>query len=106
MVVATKLMHALGETDSPHSGPASEVAPRTSSASGLEMGVLFNRILDAIVVAKLSTGTIVLWNAAAEKLFGYSAAEAIGKPIEILMPEPIGQYIAAAWPATSAPGTA
>jgi PAS domain S-box-containing protein len=53
------------------------------------IGGLFERLLDAVVVARLSTGRIVLWNPAAEKLFGYTAEEAVGKPIEILMPEPI-----------------
>src|SRR5205823_6286443 len=45
----------------------------------------------AVVIARLSTGHIVRWNRAAEKMFGYTAAEAIGQSIEILMPEPIAQ---------------
>ena len=54
------------------------------------LGVLFERGLDAVVVADLDSGCIVLWNPAAERLFGYSAGEAIGQPIEILMDEGIG----------------
>src|SRR5262245_57366101 len=54
------------------------------------LGVLFDRGLDAIVVADLDSGCIGLWNPAAERLFGYSAAEAVGQPIEILMDEGIG----------------
>ena len=46
-------------------------------------------MLDAVVIARLSTGRIELWNPAAERLFGFSAQEAIGQSIEILMPEPI-----------------
>ncbi|MBV9899248.1 MAG: PAS domain S-box protein [Chloroflexi bacterium] len=90
MVVATKLMHALDEGPRP-AGIHPQAVPLTSSTPELEMGVLFQRVLDAIVVARLSTGTIVLWNAAAEKLFGYPAEEAIGQSIEMLMPEPIAQ---------------
>ncbi len=32
-------------------------------------------------------GQIVLWNRAAEKIFGYSAVEALSKPLEIIIPE-------------------
>jgi PAS domain S-box-containing protein len=60
-----------------------------SNVSGLNVGDLFDRLLDAVVIARLSTGRIVEWNAAAERLFGFTAQEAIGQPIEILMPEPV-----------------
>jgi PAS domain S-box-containing protein len=61
------------------------------SDMGIGPGVLFDRLLDAVVIARLSTGRIVQWNGAAEKLFGYRADEVIGKSIEILMPEPIAR---------------
>ncbi len=41
---------------------------------------------DAIVTAA-GTGNIVGWNAAAERLFGYTETEIIGQPIAVLMPE-------------------
>jgi PAS domain S-box-containing protein len=68
------------------------VTAAVSNATGapdLDVGVLFDRLLDAVVIARLSTGRIELWNPAAEKLFGFSAQEVIGQSIEILMPEPI-----------------
>ncbi|MDA9434990.1 PAS domain S-box protein [Bradyrhizobium sp. CCBAU 51627] len=41
---------------------------------------------DAIITKSLD-GIITGWNRAAERLFGYSAADAIGKPIDIIVPE-------------------
>lgn len=41
---------------------------------------------DAIVAAD-PQGRIVFWNAAAERIFGYSRAEALGKSLDLIIPE-------------------
>jgi len=41
---------------------------------------------DAIVVAK-ADGTIELWNPGAERLFGFTEAEALGKSLDLIIPE-------------------
>jgi PAS domain S-box-containing protein len=41
---------------------------------------------DAIISAN-EEGRITLWNKAAEKIFGYSEGEALGKPLTLIMPE-------------------
>jgi PAS domain S-box-containing protein len=41
---------------------------------------------DDAIVSKSLDGIIQSWNAAAERIFGYSAAEAIGKPINLIIP--------------------
>src|SRR5256885_17246595 len=41
---------------------------------------------DAIIFAD-SAGVIRLWNHAAEALFGYSAAEAVGQTLDLIVPE-------------------
>lgn len=39
------------------------------------------------VIASDPAGKIVLWNAAAERLFGFSSAEAIGQSLDLITPE-------------------
>jgi PAS domain S-box-containing protein len=41
---------------------------------------------DAIIAADAG-GRIVLWNAAAERLFGFTATEAIGRSLDLIVPE-------------------
>src|SRR5215204_3819317 len=55
----------------------------------LGFGRLFERVRDAVIVADAMTQRIILWNAAAAKMFGYSASEALELRVEALVPEPL-----------------
>jgi PAS domain S-box-containing protein len=64
---------------------------RTKSISALSpndlgIGRLFEHVRDAVVVANAANGRVVLWNPAAEKMFGYSATEAANLLVEELVP--------------------
>lgn len=41
---------------------------------------------DAVIVSD-PAGAIALWNAAAERMFGFTAGEAMGKSLDIIIPE-------------------
>jgi PAS domain S-box-containing protein len=47
---------------------------------------ILEQIADAVIYAD-ETGTILRWNPAAAALFGYSAAEALGKHLDLIIPE-------------------
>jgi len=47
---------------------------------------LIQAIGDAVVVAG-TDGTIVLWNPAATRIFGFTEDEAMGRPLELIIPE-------------------
>jgi PAS domain S-box-containing protein len=49
--------------------------------------ILIETAPDAIVYAD-GEGVIRFWNAAAERLFGFTAVEAVGRPLDIIVPEP------------------
>ena len=50
---------------------------------------------DDAIIGKTLEGTVVSWNPAAERLYGYSAEEAIGRPITLIVPEELHPEIAA-----------
>ena len=47
---------------------------------------ILEQIADAVIFAD-ATGTIRRWNRAAAALFGYSAAEALGQTLDLIIPE-------------------
>jgi two-component system sensor kinase FixL len=55
-----------------------------------DLGGLLRAIVessDDAIIGKELDGTIVSWNAGAERMYGYSAAEAVGQPISLIVPD-------------------
>jgi PAS domain S-box-containing protein len=57
---------------------------RNLEAKGLLAAIVSSS--DDVIISKTLDGNILTWNAGAEHLFGYTAAEVVGKPITILIP--------------------
>ena len=63
---------------------------QTSSSDPVDLQQLVTAIGDAIVISDAS-GKIILWNPAAQRIFGYSESEALGQPLDIITPQRLQQ---------------
>lgn len=79
----------LNDKDGKFAGSLGMLTDITERKKAEEMRSLLASIVDSTdeaIIGKTLDGTIISWNAGAEKIYGYSANEAIGKPISILIP--------------------
>jgi PAS domain S-box-containing protein len=56
------------------------------ASSNIDLKQLVDGAGDAIVVCD-AEGAIVLWNKACERIFGFSQADALGKSLDLIIPE-------------------
>ena len=52
----------------------------------LDVQAFIQAAADAIIAAR-ADGTIVFWNPAAQRIFGFSAEEALGQSLDLIIPE-------------------
>ena len=67
-------------------GTAQDITERKKTENKLRQLATIVESSDDAIVSRTLDGTIQSWNGAAERMYEYSAAEAIGKPISILYP--------------------
>ena len=72
----------------PPSKPPVREPPNLADSAGFAAAHLAALVesADDGIISKQLDGTVTSWNAAAERIFGYSAAEMVGTPIYILIP--------------------
>lgn len=75
---------AVGEGQDAAAPPASHA--HGPVAGGQVQQLILEQMLDAVVFAD-TAGTIRLWNRGAEILFGFSAGEAVGRPLDLIVPQ-------------------
>jgi PAS domain S-box-containing protein len=63
-----------------------EMLQSAGHASTIDCAQLVQAMGDAVVVSDTS-GKIVLWNAAATRIFGFAAEEALGRSLDLIIPE-------------------
>jgi PAS domain S-box-containing protein len=71
--------------------------------SDARLGAAVRELADAVVIAD-TDGTIVFWNAAAARLFGWSADEATGQTLDLIIPERLRERHWAGYRRTMATG--
>ena len=89
------LFKKISELLSQSGGAGSRSAAQTLQAAPLQnlLAAAIVESSDDAIFSKSLDGTILTWNKAAERMYGYTAEEIIGQPVSVLMPPDLrGQF--------------
>lgn len=86
LVNAIAILDERGEYQSSRSSVIDVTERKLASDKLRQLAQVIEHTDDAVISKNLSS-EILTWNAGAERMFGYSAAEVVGKPITIIFPD-------------------
>src|SRR5439155_22222451 len=75
-----------GDSAQQRSGPTTIVERRERWRAERLLAAIVDSTDDAVYSKDLD-GTILSWNAAAERIFGFTAEQAVGQPVDFIIPE-------------------
>jgi PAS domain S-box-containing protein len=81
----------MAQSTTPSPQPTVDGSHLARAGDGFSREQIGDGILDSAaeaVIASSRDGLIVLWNSGAERVFGFSEAEALGQSLDIIIPEP------------------
>src|SRR2546425_8596630 len=81
-----KSTHSVGPCGSYHMPDPHYDDQREAELSRLRLAAIVESS-DDVIISKTLDGVITSWNGAAERLFGWTAAEAIGQHITLIVPD-------------------
>jgi diguanylate cyclase (GGDEF)-like protein/PAS domain S-box-containing protein len=86
---ANRSAHDRSAADRLAGGQGAGTAERVPGTLGLQPAALLRLLVDSspdAIIVKDAGARIISWNAAAERLYGYSAEEAVGQPLSLIVP--------------------
>jgi diguanylate cyclase (GGDEF)-like protein/PAS domain S-box-containing protein len=93
-LLARKLEDKMRQLEQAHRGLQRDIAARMQAErANAQLAAIIESSDDAIISRALD-GTILTWNAGAERLFGWTAGEAIGRNISLIVPLELEQEAA------------
>ena len=78
-----------GQGGAPEDDCVRGIATRRRNAAPLQSAEFYRQLVDSsqdAIISKDANAVITSWNQGAERLYGYSPEEAVGRPLSIIVP--------------------
>ncbi|MEK7876803.1 MAG: EAL domain-containing protein, partial [Pseudomonadota bacterium] len=93
-LLARKLEDKMRQLEQAHRGLQRDVAARMQAENANAQLAAIIESSDDAIISRALDGTILTWNAGAERLFGWTAGEAIGRNVSLIVPLELEQEAA------------